>query len=365
MLLSSVFQASLSILQIILMQHLFWRPNRIGSGKTMSCCIGLLQRIDVDLVECQAIILVSQRESAISIARTITTLNHTLNLKVHTCVGGIAVREDIRALQSGVHVVVGTPGRITDMIRRGCLNTNVLRAIVLDEVDEILSRGFEEMISTMLSDLPNETQRILNSSTFPLEAIEVVRRFFRDPVRISILPNHLTVEGVKLYYVAVDQEDWKLEIVLDIFSTTHLHNCIIYCNNVADATSLAEQFQSRDYPVSVIHGEMNAVDQVAVRHSFIRTVDSHTHTANSPTLVLISTDLRHSGVIDSRSLVINYDLPINKDDFLFRAGRHSRFGRRGTNISLVLPRQVQNMRDLENHYSIRFDELPADIADIL
>ncbi|GMG99120.1 hypothetical protein Nepgr_000960 [Nepenthes gracilis] len=185
-----------------------------GTGKTATFCSGILQQLDYDLVECQALVLAPTRELAQQIEKVMRALGDYLNVKVHTCVGGTSIREDQRILTAGVHVIVGTPGRVYDMLRRQSLHPNHIRMFVLDEADEMLSRGFKDQIYDIFQQLPPNVQVGVFSATMPPEALEITRKFMSAPVRILVKRDELTLEGIKQFYVNVDKEEWKLDTLL-------------------------------------------------------------------------------------------------------------------------------------------------------
>lgn len=182
----------------------FWQIS--GTGKTATFAIGILQRLDVDLKECQALVLAPTRELAQQIVKVISALGDFMNVKVHACVGGTAIRDDVRILQEGVHVVVGTPGRVYDMAQRRALRLDNVQLFVLDEADEMLSRGFKEQIYNVFKFMPETVQCTIFSATMPLEVLEVTSKFMRDPIRILVKRDELTLEGIKQFYIAIDKE---------------------------------------------------------------------------------------------------------------------------------------------------------------
>jgi translation initiation factor 4A len=199
-------------------------------GKTATFAIGTLANVDPKLRECQSLILAPTRELAMQIQKVVLALGDYMNIEVHACVGGTAVRDDIRTLQAGVHVVVGTPGRVYDMINRRALRLDSIKQFFLDEADEMLSRGFKDQIYDIFKFLPETVQVCLFSATMPLDVLEVTERFMREPVRILVKKDELTLEGIKQFYIAVDKEEWKLETLCDLYSTLTITQAIIYCN---------------------------------------------------------------------------------------------------------------------------------------
>lgn len=185
-----------------------------GTGKTATFSISILQQLDMSIKGCQALILAPTRELAQQIQKVVIALGDYMNIECHACVGGTNVREDMAKLQEGVQVVVGTPGRVYDMINRRALRTDTIKIFCLDEADEMLSRGFKDQIYELFQLLPQETQVVLLSATMPADVLEVTKKFMRDPVRILVKRDELTLEGIKQFYIAVEKEEWKLDPTL-------------------------------------------------------------------------------------------------------------------------------------------------------
>jgi translation initiation factor 4A len=201
-----------------------------GTGKTATFCSGILQQLDYSLLECQALVLAPTRELAQQIEKVMRALGDYLQVKVHACVGGTSVREDQRILQSGVHVVVGTPGRVYDMLRRNALRADAIKCFVLDEADEMLSRGFKDQIYDIFQLLPPKLQVGVFSATMPPEALEITRKFMNKPVKILVKRDELTLEGIKQFYVNVDREEWKLDTLCDLYETLAITQSVIFIN---------------------------------------------------------------------------------------------------------------------------------------
>ena len=200
----------------ILLNHDTIAQAQSGTGKTATFAIASLQKLDMSMRECQALILAPTRELAQQTQKVVVALGDYMEAAVHACVGGTAVREDIRTLQDGVHIVVGTPGRVFDMINRRALRMDAVRLFVLDEADEMLSRGFKDQIYEVFKFLPEKVQVALFSATMPMEVLEVTQRFMREPVRILVKRDELTLEGIKQFYIAVEREEWKLDTLCDL-----------------------------------------------------------------------------------------------------------------------------------------------------
>ena len=327
-----------------------------GTGKTATFAISILQKLDNERCETQALCLAPTRELAAQIQKVIIALGDYMNIKVHACVGGTAVREDIRTLQDGVHVVVGTPGRVYDMINRRALRLDNVGMFVLDEADEMLSRGFKDQIYDVFKFLPEKVQVCLFSATMPMDCLEITQRFMRDPIRILVKRDELTLEGIKQFFVAVEREEWKLDTLCDLYETLTITQAIIYCNTRRKVDWLTEKMTERDFTVSAMHGDMDQRERDLIMREF----------RSGSSRVLITTDLLARGIdVQQVSLVINYDLPTNRENYIHRIGRSGRFGRKGVAINFLATGDVRYLRDIEQHYDTQIDEMPSNVADLL
>ncbi|KAL3610780.1 hypothetical protein D5086_001800 [Populus alba] len=282
-----------------------------GTGKTATFCSGILQQLDYGLVQCQALVLAPTRELAQQIEKVMRALGDYLGVKVHACVGGTSVREDQRILQAGVHVVVGTPGRVFDMLRRQSLRPDYIKMFVLDEADEMLSRGFKDQIYDIFQLLPSKVQVGVFSATMPPEALEITRKFMNKPVRILVKRDELTLE---------------------------------------------DKMRGRDHTVSATHGDMDQNTRDIIMREF----------RSGSSRVLITTDLLARGIdVQQVSLVINYDLPTQPENYLHRIGRSGRFGRKGVAINFVTSDDDRMLFDIQKFYNVVIEELPSNVADLL
>merc|ERR1712238_49367 len=302
-----------------------------GTGKTATFAIGTLAKLDKENKQCQALILAPTRELAQQIQKVVIALGDYMKVEVHACVGGTAVRDDIRTLQAGVHIVVGTPGRVYDMIGRRSLRLDSIRQFFLDEADEMLSRGFKDQIYDIFKFLPENVQVCLFSATWALE-------------------------GIKQFYIAVDREEWKLDTLCDLYETLTITQAIIYCNTRRKVDWLQEQMQERDSTVSCMHGDMDQRERDIIMREF----------RSGSSRVLITTDLLARGIdVQQVSLVINFDLPTNRENYIHRIGRSGRFGRKGVAINFLTEGDVRYLRDIEQFYQTEITEMPMDVADLI
>jgi len=327
-----------------------------GTGKTATFTIGILQQLDMGLKECQALILAPTRELAQQIQRVVMAIGDYLEVRCHACVGGTRVRDDIDTLRNGVNVVVGTPGRVYDMLSRRVLRPDHIKALVLDEADEMLSRGFKDQIYDIFQALPSSIPVGLFSATMPPDALDLTRKFMREPIRILVKKEQLTLEGIKQYYVNVEKEEWKLDTLCDLYDTLNITQCVIFCNSRRKVDWLTDKLRSRDFTVSSTHGDLTSQEREVILSQF-RTGSSR---------ILITTDLLARGIdVQQVSLVINYDLPRNLENYLHRIGRSGRFGRKGVAINFVTKDDVRLLREIEQFYNTHIEEMPSNIADLI
>lgn len=327
-----------------------------GTGKTATFAIAILQQIDTALRDCQALILAPTRELAQQIQKVVLALGDYMNAQCHACIGGTNVREDMRKLEMGVHIVVGTPGRVYDMINRRALKIDSIKMFILDEADEMLSRGFKDQIYDVFRCLNPNIQVVLLSATMPADVLEVTKRFMREPIRILVKKEELTLEGIKQFYVMVEKEEWKLDTLCDLYETLAITQAVIFCNTRRKVDWLTERMHERDFTVSCMHGDMDQKERDIVMREF-RTGSSR---------VLITTDLLARGIdVQQVSLVINYDLPTNRENYIHRIGRGGRFGRKGVAINFVTEDDKRTLKDIEQFYNTQVEEMPMNVADLI
>lgn len=284
------------------------------------------------------------------------TLGTYVNAKVHCCIGGTNLGEDMRVLENGVHVVSGTPGRVFDMIRRRSLRTRNVKMLVLDEADEMLSRGFKEQIYDVYRYLPPATQVVIVSATLPHEVLEMTTKFMNDPVKILVKRDEITLEGIKQFFVAVEKEEWKFETLCDLYDTLTITQAVIFCNTRKKVDWLTEKMRSANFTVVCMHGDMPQNERDEIMEKF-RSGESR---------VLITTDIFARGIdVSQVSLVINYDLPNNRELYIHRIGRSGRFGRKGVAINFVKTDDISILRDIEQFYSTQIDEMPMNVAELI
>lgn len=335
-----------------------------GTGKTGTFCIGSMSRVDPNLKAPQVLVLTPTRELAQQIESVAKGLSEKIPLSVYCAVGGTELHHDLRALDRGAQFIIGTPGRIYDLMNRKALSgggpalpRQHIKVLILDEADQMLEDKFHEQIMCILDlGFANSTQVALFSATMPPRVVEVAERLLRDPVRILIPPEEVTLEGIKQYSVELEKEEWKIEALLDIYSQLNINQAMIYCNKRQRVEWLAEKLANQGFPLSYIHGEMEVGERKRRMQEF----------RNGTVRVLISTDLLARGIdVQQVSLVINYELPTNQENYIHRIGRSGRFGRKGVAINLIGPDEVTMVREIENHYGTVVSSLPNDLGKLL
>jgi len=329
-----------------------------GTGKTATFAIGVLQQLDFTTSPpyTQALILAPTRELAQQIQKVVDALGDHLGAKAYAFIGGTNVRTDTAMLKEGVHVAVGTPGRVLDLLSRKTLDASRIKCFVLDEADEMLSRGFKDQIYEVFQHLPETVQVGLFSATMPPEALEMTQKFMNNPLKILVKQEEITLEGIRQFYINCEREIWKLDTLCDLYDTLNIAQAVIFCNSKKKVDWLTEQLRAKDFTVSATHGDIDQEARNVILSEF-RTGSSR---------ILITTDLLARGIdVHGVSLVINYDLPKNFEKYIHRIGRSGRFGRKGVAINLVAAEDMGIMRDLERYYNTKIEEMPAHIADLL
>lgn len=340
----------------IIRGHDVLAQSQSGTGKTATFAIGALQNIDTEKAATQALILAPTRELALQIQKVVKGFGAFLGATCHACIGGTRVDDDRAALKSGVHIVVGTPGRVLDVISRGDLNTSQIKMFILDEADEMLSRGFQEQIHSIYTFLPVNFQNVLISATMPPDVLQVTNQFMKNPVTILVKNDELTLEGIKQFYINVNEEKYKLVTLCDIYATLTVAQTVIFCNTRASCEEVREGLRSNDFVVSMIHGDMEQKERDTIMNEF-RTGSSR---------ILITTDLLARGIdVQQVSIVINYDLPKDLASYLHRVGRGGRFGRRGVAINLITDETSSKLLEIQQFYSTNIEEMPDDVAAFL
>ena len=323
-----------------------------GTGKTGCFTIATLELTQRKDESIQALILAPTRELSSQIKSVIDNIGVCIpEFKSYLFVGGNPIDNDIKALKDdNIKVALGCPGRIHDMMKRKYMKTGNIKLIVLDEADEMLSSGFKEQIYNIFQYLPSDVQVALFSATLPYELNSLTEKFMRDPVRILVKHEQLTLEGIKQYYVNLEDDNQKYETLKDLFSEFSVAQCIIYCNSVRRVTDLYEAMKTDNYPVCMIQSNMDKDSRNRSYEDF-RTGKQR---------VSISSNVTARGIdIQQVSTVINFDIPKCVHTYLHRIGRSGRWGRKGTAINFITRRDYKRMKEIESFYNTSISELPS------
>jgi len=327
-----------------------------GTGKTCCFASGSLSRVDLENPNTQVLILAPTRELANQIEGVAKGIGTFTKISILSCTGGNPVRDDISALQRGAQVVIGTPGRIFDLMDRNALRRDNIKVLVMDEADQMLEGRFRDQMECILNmGFPETTRVALFSATMPPPVIEVAGRILKEPVRILLPPEKVTLEGIRQWYVEVEQDQYKFDCLCDLYQHFMINQAIIYCNQRTKVEWLAKRLQQEGFQVSFIHGDMDPKERKACIQAF----------RQGAVRVLVSSDLLARGLdVQQVSLVINYELPIQRENYIHRIGRSGRFGRKGVALNLVTSTERRDLVEIEQYYSTSINPLPTNIADV-
>jgi len=329
-----------------------------GTGKTGSFTIASLQQIDIASRATQVLILAPTFELVKQISSVVASLGGAMDgLVIKTLVGGTSVSEDARDLNTNCpHIVIGTAGRVYDMIRRRNLLTASIKLFVLDEADEMLSKGFKEQIYDIFKYFSDNVQVALFSATLPDDILTLSTKFMRDPLHITLKPEELTLECIQQFYISMIDDRSKYDTLKDIFSFLQLSQCIIYVNTVKRVEELYSAMIADGFPVCCIHSGMEKTQREASLSKF----------RNGAFRVLVSSGVTARGIdVQQVSTVINFDMNRNIETYLHAIGRSGRFGRKGLAINFITKYDIDFMRKLEEHYKISIRELPEDFSNLI
>lgn len=323
-----------------------------GTGKTAAFGIPMIQNTDPYLKKLQGIVLCPTRELAVQAAEEIRRLaKYTHGIKVLPVYGGQEISRQIRALSQGVQIVVGTPGRVMDHMRRHTIKTEDIRMIVLDEADEMLNMGFREDIETILADMPQEHQMALFSATMPKPILDITHEYQKDAEYIRVTPEEITVTSIKQAYYRIARKD-KMEALCRLLDYYQPSRSLIFCNTKKMVDEMAEILKDRDYQAEGLHGDLSQHQRDMVMNAF----------RNGRCAILIATDVAARGIdVSGVDAVFNYDVPEDIEYYVHRIGRTGRAGKKGRSFTLVCGREIYKIRDIERvcHTEIRERKLPS------
>ena len=341
----------------IIKKHDLIAQAQSGTGKTGCFSIGTLQLLDLNNKNVQAIIISPTRELASQIFSVITEIGKQMSgFNAKLLIGGTSINSDLNDFkENNYQCVVGTPGRIYDLINRRVINTNEMKILVIDEADEMLSQGFKQQIYNIFQYMPESLQIALFSATLPNEVEELTKKFMRDPIKILVKQNMLTLEGISQFYVALEDDETKYLTLKDLYTKISISQCIIYCNTNKRVDVLYNNMINDDFPVCKIHSNMDKQERT----------DNYNEFKNGKYRVLISSNLTARGIdIQQVSTVINYDIPKDVHIYLHRIGRSGRWGRKGSALNFVTKFDFYLLKEIEKYYHTQINELPQSFNEV-
>jgi superfamily II DNA/RNA helicase len=326
-----------------------------GTGKTATFSIGALQRINLSEQTTQVLILSPTKELSTQTSNVVSSLAVFMeNLKIQTLFGGTVVEEGSSFSSRNIpHIICGCPGRVFDMMRRSRINGNTIKLIILDEADEMLSAGFKDQVYNIFQHLSTSVQVGLFSATLPDGINQIIEKIMRNPIKISVKREQLTLEGIKQYFVAVEDDRQKYNTLKDLFSYINLSQTIIYCNSIKRVQDLYEAMREDGFPVCMLHGNMEKTERNTAFTDF----------RSGSSRMLISSNVTARGIdIQQVSVVINFDVPKCVHTYLHRIGRSGRWGRKGVGINFITRRDVPQLKKIEEHYATPITEMPHELS---
>ncbi len=311
-----------------------------GTGKTAAFGIPLLEKVDVKNKNLQEIILCPTRELAIQVAEEIRNLSKFMHgLKIVPIYGGQDIVKQIRSLKAGTQIVIGTPGRVMDHMRRKTVKFENVHTIVLDEADEMLNMGFREDIETILKEIPTERQTVLFSATMPKAILDIAKTYQKNAQTVKVVKKELTVPNIEQYYFEVKSKN-KEEVLSRLLDIYDPKLSVVFCNTKRMVDELVSALQVRGYFAEGLHGDLKQSQRDRVMNSF----------RNGKTEILVATDVAARGIdVDDVDAVFNYDLPQDDEYYVHRIGRTGRAGRKGKAFSFVVGKDVYKLKDIQRY----------------
>lgn len=329
-----------------------------GMGKTGTFLTSLLQMIDESHASVQAVVLTPTRELADQVYKVAQALGDHLNVNFVKCVGGIHVRDNLPHRDRAT-ILIGTTGKLCAVLGKRLIKSQPfdLRIMIIDEFDKMLEEDNVDTIKEIFGHVGKDTQVVLSSATVNDQVLELTDQFMRNPIHISVKAEELTLEGIQQYRVECGKEEWKFEAILDLYNSLVIAQSVIFVNSVRKCADLEKMFGEKGFAVQSIHGKMEQSERDVIMNNF----------RAGKIRVLLSTDLTARGIdVPGVSLVINYDLPTDKAQYLHRIGRTGRFGKKGSAINLIASGfDKKLLQSIENHYRVSIPELPMNFASII
>ena len=331
--------------------------SQSGTGKTATYLLGILNRLDVN-DKCQGIIITPTRELALQVYKVASGICKFADFKIELCTGGTSISKNRSNLKK-TNLVIGTIGRVHHMIEEKRINLYNIKLVAIDEADDMLNDGISKELNNIFNKVPSGTQYCLISATLSNNVFELSKKIMHEPVKILLKKNEIAVDLIKQFYIDTEIEELKFEVLLDLYNLVSTSQAIIFCNTIRKVEWLTENLENKNFSITSIHGKMSSDQRSEVVKDF----------RDGKTRILITTDLLARGIdIPQVNLVINYDLPPNKETYIHRIGRCGRFGKKGVAIALVKMEDqsdIKSLNRMKNFYNMNIEELPEDIEDYL
>ncbi len=327
-----------------------------GTGKTCAFGIPAIEMLNTDFSGIQVLVLCPTRELAVQTAEELKNVaKFKRGIKILPIYGGQPIDRQISALRQHPQIIIGTPGRVMDHMRRQTLKLTNLKMLILDEADEMLNMGFREDIDIILKEAPERKQTVLFSATMPPEIMDLTTKYQKEPVLIKAVHKELTVPNIEQFYLEVRDSN-KLEILSRLIDANHLKLSLVFCNTKKRVDELASNLQSRGYLAESLHGDMNQSQRDKVMAKFRKGIIE----------VLIATDVAARGIdVDNVEAVFNYDLPNDEEYYVHRIGRTGRAGKSGKAFTLVSGREIYKLKDIQRYTkSVILPQKPPSLMDV-
>ena len=325
-----------------------------GTGKTAAYTIPMLMKIDPQIKKPQAIVLCPTRELAVQVAEEIRKLaKYMSDIKVLPVYGGQEIVRQIKSLKTGVQIIVGTPGRVMDHMRRKTVKFDNINMVILDEADEMLDMGFREDMETILTETPEDRQTVMFSATMPKAIMDIARNFQKDARIIKVVRKELTVSNIEQFYYEVRPKN-KTEVLCRLIDIYNPRLSVVFCNTKRQVDELISELKGRGYFADGIHGDMKQQQRDRVMDDF----------RSGKVDILIATDVAARGIdVDDVDMVFNYDIPQDEEYYVHRIGRTGRAGRSGMALSFISGKEVYKLKDIERYCKTKILAKPVPSLD--
>lgn len=331
--------------------------SQSGTGKTATYLLGILNKLEENN-NCQGIIITPTRELSDQVYNVAKEISKKTKFNISKCIGGTNIYNNIKELKYS-NLIVGTIGRINHMIEDKKIRTHSLKVIVLDEADDILSDGISKKLANIFDKIPQAIQVCMISATLSREVFNFCKKIMDNPLKVLLKKNEIPVDLISQFYLDVEVEDYKFDVLLDLYSLMSTEQTIIFCNTIRKVKWLTENLNEKNFSITAIHGKMTQDERNEIVKEF----------REGKTRLLLTTDLLARGIdIPQVNLVINYDLPPSKETYIHRIGRCGRFGKKGVSITMVKmedPMDVKCLNKMKHFYNMKINELPDDIETLL